>query len=87
MSWTIKRTDTFLKSLSEVAKNKQVLKQLQKKIDRLRVDPLNLGGWLSGDLHGKKSTRLAQKYRLVFTPIRRKKVVYLNWIDHREDVY
>jgi mRNA-degrading endonuclease RelE of RelBE toxin-antitoxin system len=87
MSWTVNRTDTFLESLSDVVKNKQVLKELQKKIDRLREDPLHLGKWLKGDLHGKKSTRLAQKYRLIFTPVKRKNVVYLNWIDHREDVY
>jgi hypothetical protein len=36
MTWIVKRTDTFLESLSDVAKNKQVLRDLQKKIDRLR---------------------------------------------------
>jgi mRNA-degrading endonuclease RelE of RelBE toxin-antitoxin system len=48
---------------------------------------LNVGGWLSGELQGKKSTRIAKRYRLIFTPDEMQKVVYLNWIDHREHVY
>jgi mRNA-degrading endonuclease RelE of RelBE toxin-antitoxin system len=38
-------------------------------------------------LQGKKSTRIAKRYRLIFTPDEMQKVVYLNWIDHREHVY
>jgi mRNA-degrading endonuclease RelE of RelBE toxin-antitoxin system len=46
-----------------------------------------MGGWLSGDLHGKKSTRLSRKYRLIFTLDELEHVVYLNWIDHRKTAY
>jgi len=53
----------------------------------LQDDPLHVGGWLSGGLHGKKSTRISRKYRLIFTPDEMEKVVYLNWIDHRKTVY
>ena len=56
-------------------------------VKRLQEDPLHLGGWLSDELHGKKSTRIAKKYRLIFTPDETEKVVYLNWIDHRERAY
>lgn len=87
MTWAVKRTDTFLESLKAIRKNKRVLEELDKKIKRLQEDPLHLGGWLSGELHGKKSTRLAKRYRLIFTPAETEKVVYLNWIDHRELVY
>jgi len=87
MAWAVKRTDTFLESLKTIRKNKQALGELDKKIKRLQEDPLNVGGWLSGELHGKKSTRIARKYRLIFTPHEPEKVVYLNWIDHRERVY
>lgn len=87
MAWVIKRTDTFLESLKTVRKNKKVLAELDRKIKRLREDPLHVGGWLSGELHGKRSTRVARRYRLIFTPDEAEKVVYLNWIDHRERVY
>ena len=87
MTWTVKRTDTFLESLRAIGKNKEALAELDKKLKRLQEDPLHLGGWLSGELHGKKSTRISRKYRLIFTPDEMEQIVYLNWIDHRKDVY
>jgi hypothetical protein len=39
----------------------------------LKQDPLNTGGWLSGALHGKKATRIAQRYRLIFLPDERER--------------
>ena len=87
MAWVIKRTDTFLDSLRDIRKNKEALAELDKKLKRLREDSLHMGGWLSGELHGKKSTRISRKYRLIFTPDEIEQVVYLNWIDHRKDVY
>ena len=59
----------------------------KKKIKRLQEDPLHVGGWLSGELHGKKLTRITKRYRLIFTPDETEKVVYLNGIDHRKHVY
>jgi len=87
MTWVVKRTDTFLESLKTIKKNKKALEELDKKIKRLQEDPLPVGGWLSGALHGKKSTRITGRYRLIFTPKEEEKVVYLNWINHRERVY
>ena len=87
MTWAVKRTDTFLESLRAIRKNKEALAALEKKLLRLQEDPLHVGGWLSGDLHGKKSTRISRKYRLIFTPNETEKVVYLNWIDHRKTAY
>lgn len=87
MTWVVKRTDTFLDSLKAIRKNKEALAELDKKIKRLQEDPLHLGGWLSGEMHGKKSTRISRKYRLIFTPNETEKVVYLNWIDHRKTAY
>lgn len=87
MAWVVKRTDTFLESIKTIRKNKKALEELDKKIKRLQKDPLHVGGWLSGELHGKKSTRIAKRHRLIFTPRETEKVVYLNWIDHREHVY
>ena len=87
MTWAVKRTDTFRDSLKTIRKNKEALAELDKKIKRLQEDPLHLGGWLSGELHGKKSTRISRKYRLIFTPTETEKVVYLNWIYHRKTAY
>jgi len=87
MSWTIKRTDTFLESLAKIKGNKEALLELGKKIKRLTKDPLHTGGWLTGALHGKKSTRVAKRYRLIFLPDEKEQVVYLIAIDHREHVY
>ena len=87
MAWVIKRTDTFLESFAQVRDNKKVISELGKKLARLQEDPLHTGGWLSGSLHGKKSTRLAKQYRLIFLPDEREKIVYLVLIDHREHVY
>ncbi len=87
MTWVVKRTDTFLDSLRDIRKNKEALAELDKKLKRLQEDPLHVGGWLSGELHGKKSTRISKKYRLIFTPDETVKVVYLNWIDHRKTAY
>jgi len=87
MVWKIKRTDTFLDSFAQVRSDKKVIAELGKKIARLSEDPLHLGGWLSGSLHGKKSTRIAKRYRLIFRPDEQEHIVYLIAIDHRENVY
>ena len=87
MTWVVKRTDTFLVSLKTIKKNKKALEELDKKVKRLQEGPSHVGGWLSGELHGKKSTRITKRYRLIFTPDETEKVVYLNWIDHRKHVY
>jgi len=87
MAWIIRRTDTFLTSFDQVRDNKKVVAELKKKIQRLQDDPLHTGGWLSGSLHGKKSTRIAKRYRLIFLPDEREQVVYLVLIDHREQAY
>lgn len=87
MAWAIKRTDTFLETFAEVRNNKKVIAELGKKLPRLAEDPLHVGGWFSGSLHGKKSTRIAKQYRLIFLPDERGQVVYLVAIDHREHAY
>ncbi|MFA6759289.1 MAG: hypothetical protein WCR61_08230 [Bacteroidales bacterium] len=87
MEWAIRRTDTFVESLSRVKGNKEVIIELGKKLQRLKQDPLNTGGWLSGALHGKKATRIAKHYRLIFLPDERERTAYLIAIDHRQHVY
>jgi mRNA-degrading endonuclease RelE of RelBE toxin-antitoxin system len=88
MTWIVKRTNTFVPSLKSIQKNEQALAELDKKIKRLQEDPLHVGGWLSGELRGKKSTRITKRYRLIFlTPNESDEVVYLNWIDHGEHAY
>lgn len=78
MTWVAKRTDTFLKSLNNIKKNKKALEELNKKAKTLQKDPVHVGGWLSGELHGKKAVRITNRYHLVFTPDKVEKIVYLN---------
>jgi len=87
MPWIIRRTDTFLESFRRVRDNSKVVSELARKIKRLQADPLHVGGWLSGSLHGRKSTRIAKQYRLIFLPCEREHIVYLILIDRREHVY
>lgn len=87
MNWTIKRTDTFIESLSRLKTNNEVMAGLAGKLKRLSQDPLHTGGWLSGALHGKKATRIAKRYRLIFLPDEKNRIVYLIAIDHREHIY
>lgn len=84
--WIIKRTDTFLKQLKKHKNEHELLGELDKKIRRFKENP-ELGGYLSGSLHGKKSTRLIGKYRLIFQIDEINHVVYLIAIDHRGKAY
>ncbi|MBU0628728.1 MAG: hypothetical protein KKC75_06045 [Nanoarchaeota archaeon] len=85
--WAVKRTDTFLKFLKKHRNNHPLLTELDKMIQRLIEDPFIVGGELAGNLHGHRSTRLAKKFRLVFSIDEKEKAVYLEAIDHRKDVY
>jgi addiction module RelE/StbE family toxin len=85
--WVIKTTETFQRYLKEHKKNRQLLNEMDKKILRLKEDPEIVGGELSGRLHGKRSTRLAKKYRLIFSIDKENGIVYLEALDHREDIY
>ena len=87
MPWIIRRTDTFIESFRRVRDNSKVVSELARKIKRLQSDPLHVGGWLSGSLHRKKSTRIAKQYRLIFLPDEREHIVYLILIEHRGHVY
>jgi mRNA-degrading endonuclease RelE of RelBE toxin-antitoxin system len=87
MKWTIKNTETFQDSLSRIYLHPSVVREIGKKIKRLEEDPNHVGGWLQGPLHGNKSTRIAKKYRLIFSIDEKSHTVYLILIDHRENVY
>jgi len=54
----IRRTDTFPENFHRVRDNSKVVAELARKIKRIQADPLHAGGWLSGSLHGKRSTRI-----------------------------
>ena len=78
-------TKNFKKDLRKHSKNRKFIDALEKKIERLRETPEVVGGYLSGQLHGYKSTRIAGKFRLVFRI--REEVVYLIALDHRKSDY
>ena len=85
--WSVQRTDIFLQDIKTYRKHHQLLYELDEKIKRLIEDPTIIGGELAGKLHGKRSTRLAGKYRLIFKIDEEKKVVYLLALDHRKEIY
>ncbi len=87
MPWLVKRTDTFLDFLRGHRNNTPLLHALDKKIKHLRDNPIAVGGELAGALHGKRSTRLIRKFRLIFSINEKEKTVYLEALDHRGKIY
>ncbi len=85
--WIIKRTDTFLKYFKKHKRNHQLLLELDNKIKRLKEYPLPIGKTLAGNLYGHRSTRLIKNFRLIFTIDEKNKIVYLEALDHRKEVY
>lgn len=86
-SFDIIRTDTFLNDLKKLRKITELLRELDKKIQRLKQEPQSIGKELRGELHPSRSTRVYMKYRLIFQIDEKNKKVYLEAIDHRKDVY
>ncbi|HLC84179.1 MAG TPA: hypothetical protein VJH22_00105 [Candidatus Nanoarchaeia archaeon] len=68
-------------------KNGALLDALDKKIQRLQINPEAVGGMLGGVLHGWHSTRLIRKFRLLFKIDSVNQVVDLGAIDHRDTAY
>ena len=87
MVYEIVITDTFSKEFKKHKKNSEFINALDKKLGRLKENPNNVGGFLSGKLHGYKSTRIIRKFRLIFKIAEQEKRVYLSAIDHRKFVY
>ncbi len=85
--WVINRTDTFLKYLKKYKTNRDLILELDKKIKRLKENPSIVGKNLAGNLHGHKSVRLTKKFRLIFCIDEKNKIIYLEAVDHRKDVY
>lgn len=87
MGWEIIVTSTFSEEFKKHKKEGEFVNALDKKIQRLKEDPKNLGGFLAGKLHGYKSTRIIGKFRLIFKIISEENKVYLCAIDHRKFIY
>ena len=87
MTWQVERTDAFLVALKDHKKNAELLRALDKKIQRLQEAPHSVGGKLSGELHGWQSTRLVRKFRLLFKIDEAQTKVFLGAIDHRDTAY
>lgn len=86
MEWKIITTERFSQESKKLIKNKQFFDALDKKIKRLCFDP-NIGSFLSGSLHGYKSIRLLNKYRIIYRTDEKIKTIYLIAIDHRKHNY
>ena len=87
MIWNLLITERFANEFKQFKKNKEFCHALNQKIERLKQDPNNLGGYLSGRLHGYKSIRLMKNYRIIFRISELDNNVYLIAIDHRKKDY
>jgi mRNA-degrading endonuclease RelE of RelBE toxin-antitoxin system len=87
MSWKIITTKEFSIEFKKYRKNNKFIDVLEKKIQRLKQNPNNVGGYLSGRLHGYKSTRIINKLRLVFkVDVDNSSITFIG-IDHRKFDY
>jgi addiction module RelE/StbE family toxin len=87
MAWEIGSTKQFSQEIKKSKRNGQFLDALDSKIQRLKENPESTGGYLSGKLHGYKSTRIIGKFRLIFKIVEAEHIVYLVAIDHRKYDY
>ncbi len=87
MLWSIVRTDSFSSIFKKYSRNQAFVDALDKKIQKLKENPVSVGGFLSGNLHGFKATRVIKKFRLIFKIDEIGRRVYLVAIDHRKFDY
>ncbi|MBW1668201.1 MAG: type II toxin-antitoxin system RelE/ParE family toxin [Deltaproteobacteria bacterium] len=87
MSWKIIATKTFSNEFKKYRKNREFVDAIGKKIQRLKKDPHSVGGYLSGRLHGYKSARVIEKFRMIFRIDEKEQLVALVGIDHRKFDY
>ena len=80
-------TETFFKEFKKFKDDGKFVKVLDSKIKRLKENPESVGGYLSGNLHGYKSTRIVGKFRLIFKIHKERSVVVLSAIDKRKFGY
>ena len=85
--WKVISTNTFSKEFKKYKKNREFVKALDRKIERLKENPESVGGNLSSRLSGHKSTRIIGKFRLLFKISEGEHNVYLIAIDHRKFDY
>lgn len=85
--WEVIVTETFSSEFRKHKKDGEFVRALDKKIERMKEDPSSVGGFLSGNLHGYKSTRILSKFRILFRVNESEHRVYLIAIDHRKFGY
>lgn len=78
-------TKTFLDTIKNFRKDKQLMQILFKRIARLRKEPR--GKLLKGRLKNYRSIRIKGVYRLVFKVDERKKRIFLIAFAHRKIIY
>ena len=87
MSYDVVPSPEFKKIVRKFKRQSELLKAMNKKIERLSADPYAVGGFLTGELHGLHATRLIGIYRLIFRIKEDSKIVELVTIDHRGHAY
>ena len=87
MPWKIIITETFSKTFKKYNKKEEFLNAIDKKLQRIKENPHDTGGNLSGKLHSYKSTRIMKRLRLIFRINEKEHSVFIIGIDHRKFDY
>jgi len=87
MTYEVIATDEFEKQVHIYRKRNEFLRALDKLIKRLEQDPHSIGGKLVGPLHGKNSTRVLGKWRVIFRVDDNNVRVYVLACRHRREGY
>lgn len=80
-------TNPFKKHIRKYKRNRSLLKELETKLQRIKINPSQVGKLLSGNLHGYRSTRILSNFRLVFRIDEKNKKIYLFSLSPRRKNY
>ncbi len=84
--YKVSRTNLFEKKVKEFRKDKELVEELAKKIEKLLSDPFT-GKPLQHHLSNYRSVRVRGKYRLIYKINENDKEIILVAFGHRKSVY
>lgn len=84
--YRVKYSPFFEKRMKEFRKDKEVVTELKKKIEKLLSDPF-IGKPLQYRLANYRSIRVRDKYRLIYKINDNDKEVVLEGFGHRKNIY
>ncbi len=84
--YKVSRTNLFEKKIKEFKKDKELVEELTKKIEKLLSDPF-MGKPLQHHLSNYMSIRVRGKYRLIYKLNENEREVILAAFGHRKTIY